>query len=255
MDVRTLISELDQFEGMLEECEGRVKFAALNAIDHLRKAELLMDADPQMSAFRAFCAEEEAATALVACLQRHGYPESDRINLRAHDNKCAVMPFVRAVVGWLKPRMFEHNDVFDLPRLRFTSEPGRRALELVLPLKGMGKAVHPRPPLGVVTQGESTAQEMIGKKLKAELRRFLDGEVRGMMRQAANERNKLLYASEEKMSINVGNISSVLATKANNVGVLLIAIGLIDPWVPPTYPLSSLVSDAVREFVRVMSKR
>lgn len=72
MTIETALIVWDQLEksrDMLEKCEGRVKTAGLNALNHIGKARQIAEIDPQMACFRAICAEEEAATSLLASLR------------------------------------------------------------------------------------------------------------------------------------------------------------------------------------------
>ena len=74
---------------------------ARNAYLHIQKAWVLEGVDNEMAAFRAITAEEEAASALFHSLKRLGYKGSDKLKVRNHIHKNAVIPFCRAVSGGL----------------------------------------------------------------------------------------------------------------------------------------------------------
>src|SRR4051812_32687695 len=114
-----------EFDGhlvqMLEATALPGRASAKNAVRHIDKANAIADTDPDMAAFRAITAEEEAATALFHSLKRHRYPGSELLKPRDHLQKNAVAPFCSAV-----SRLFELVDEqFDLrPQLRINDEAG-----------------------------------------------------------------------------------------------------------------------------------
>jgi hypothetical protein len=200
------------------------------------------------------CAEEEAATSLLLSVKSQGYPRSGEINERSHPNKAGVIVFISGVVDWYRDRVDVEDFPFEFPPiLRTTSEPGRQAIEVVLPLRGMERAVHPRPPLHLVTEGNQTLQDMIGEAVRVKMKKKVVQEVRGAIEVKANLRNSFLYASDKSLPPAIKNTEDFLVNQASIVSALLIAVGLIDPWRPPKYPLSRIVESSVSEFVRVMS--
>src|SRR5437762_14165480 len=82
---------------MLERTALPGRPAAKSAVRHIDKAYALADLDPDMAAFRAITAEEEAGTALFHSLKRHRYPGSAVLKPRDHLHKNAVAPFCTAV--------------------------------------------------------------------------------------------------------------------------------------------------------------
>ena len=80
---------------LLEESpRTRSRASMRSAINHLRRAELLMSIDRPMAVFRCYTAEEEAASALIYCLKERRYVNADRLNPRNHIQKNAVIPFL-----------------------------------------------------------------------------------------------------------------------------------------------------------------
>ena len=65
------------------------------------RASKLKGIDPEMAAFRALTAEEEAASALIHSLKWHRYKLSEQLKPRDHIQKAAVYPFFLAVEGLL----------------------------------------------------------------------------------------------------------------------------------------------------------
>lgn len=245
--------QLEKSRGMLEACAGRVKCAGISAINHIQMAQKIEGIDPQMACFRAITAEEEAATSLLASLRDQGYPHSDKYHLWSHENKAGVIVFIKAVVSWFSESfLFEHLPV-DQPRMVMTDEPGRPAVELLFPLKGMEKCLRPRPPLDVRAEGLESMKDVIGRHLRKELKRELSAEIRGVIKDRANQRNHLLYASNDGLPGCFSDVNGFILNQAAIVNALITAVGLIDPWRKPKYRFSGLVEAALEEYVHIMS--
>ncbi|MNJ42942.1 hypothetical protein D3C77_379260 [compost metagenome] len=244
--------QLEKSREMLMACNGRVKTAGINAIDHIAKAKKLAESDPQMACFRAICAEEEAATSLLSSLKDQGYPLSDQYHLWSHENKAGVVVFIKAVVTWFESSFSFDELSLEKPRLLITDEPGRPAIEIVLPLKNMGMCIRPRPPLHFMSQGPVSLRETIGGYLRKEVKRTLAAEVKAEIKSRANERNLLLYASDEGLPGCFPDVTAYLLNQAAIVNALITAVGLIDPWRKPQYEYSGLVEAVLEEYVSVM---
>lgn len=242
----------ERMRDLIMQCEGKTKSAGLNAIDHILKARKLIDIDPQMACFRAICAEEEAATSLLSSIKDQSYQLSGEINIHSHPNKAGVIIFVSAVIDWFHKSFILNGDHFGSPIMRFTDEPGRTAIEILLPLLGTDKCVHPRPPLDLRTQGGSTLQDMIGESVRIKLKHNLASEIKGAISTRANQRNLLLYASDNALAGQMPRITEYLENQAAIVNALLTAVGLIDPWRSPKYSHAGVVESAVLEFVSIM---
>lgn len=244
--------QLEKSQEMLMACNGRVKAAGINSINHIFKAKKLADIDPQMACFRAICAEEEAATSLLASLKDQGYPLTDQYHMWSHENKAGVIVFIKAVVNWFNSTFVFEDLPLDEPRMVMTDEPGRPAIELVFPLKGTDKCLRPRPPLSIFAEGPISMKDLIGSHLRKGVKRKLAAEIRAVIKSRANERNLLLYASETELPGCFLDVNSYLLNQAAIVNALITAVGLIDPWRKPVYPFSGLVEAALEEYVSIM---
>jgi len=240
---------------MLDKCEGRVKFAGLSAIDHIRKSYELKDSDRHMAVFRSICAEEEAATSLIASIKIQGYPQSDKLHFYNHASKAGVIVFISGVLDWVDENFQRKGFPFRKPQLRTTNDPGRPAIEIILPFKAYEYAVHPRPPLHLVTQGEQSLQEMIGHTVRVRLKKKYVQEVHGEILRKANLRNRLLYASDDAVPVGIKCCEAYLQNQLGIVSALLTTVALVDPWRKPNYPLSGIVESAVLELIRVMTSK
>lgn len=245
--------QLEQSKTMLMSCSGRVRSAALNALDHMEKARALADIDPQMACFRAICAEEEAATSVLASLRDQGYPLSDKYHLWSHENKIGVAFLIQSVVEWYKTYFDFDQLPFGKPIFVTTDEPGRPAIEIVLPIKGAGHSLRPRPPLHVQTQGATAFSSIIGNKLRELVKRKLHSEIKSEIKGKANARNLLLYATDKGLPGCFPNVPGYLLNQAAIVSAMIMVIGLVDPWRKPHYELSGLVQAVLEEYVAVMS--
>lgn len=245
--------QLEKSRAMLMSCNGRVKTAGVNALDNISKARLLEEIDPQMACFRAICAEEEAATSLLASLRDQGYPLSDQYHMWSHENKAGVIIFIKAVISWFKSSFDFESLPLETPRLVMTDEPGRLAIELVFPFKGIDKCLRPRPPLDIRSEGPISMKDSIGEYLRREVKRKLAAEVKAQIKARANERNLLLYASDKGLPGCFPNVAGYLLNQAAIVNALITAVGLIDPWRKPGYPYSGLVEAVLEEYVSVMA--
>lgn len=244
--------ELEKSRSLLMACNGRVRTAGINALDHLQKARRIAETDPQMACFRAICAEEEAATSLLTSLKEQGYIHSEKYHVKSHDNKAGVAVFIKAVVSWFNDS-FAFDELFiDSPILVTTDEPGRPAVELEFLIKGTNNVLRPRPPLNIETNGSATMKELIGKYLRENVKKKLAAEVKAVIKSRANERNLLLYASDEGLPGCFADVNQYLLNQAAIVHAIITSIGLIDPWRKPAYKHASLVEAVVEEYVEIM---
>lgn len=244
--------QLEKSRDMLRACDGRVKTAGINALDHIAKARKILDIDPSMACFRAICAEEEAATALLASLKDQCYPFSDQYHFWSHENKAGVIVFIKAVVRWYKDSFLFEDLPVEAPRMVMTDEPGRLAIELLLPIKGTDQCLRPRPPLDIRAGGAASMKDLIGSHLRLEVKKNLAAEIKAVIKARANERNLLLYASDEGLPGCFPNAEAYLTNQAAIVNALITAVGLIDPWRKPKYSFSGLVEAALEEYVLIM---
>lgn len=90
-----------------------------STLNHLDRAFALLEIDREMASFRAITAEEEAATALIRCIQLRRYNFANKFNPRDHQHKAAVMACVMAIGSDLQPMLQEFQLIFDfsLPRV------------------------------------------------------------------------------------------------------------------------------------------
>jgi len=248
------VEVLQQFQGFLEGCSGRTKWASFNAIAHLRKSVEISKIDPAMAAFRAVCAEEEAATALINSLKEMDYEGADKLYFRNHADKHAVVLFVGTVMQWFQNRKAQAGEQFGQHRIFFDDIDGRIGLHLSIQLGRSNTAVHPTPPLHLIVHGAKTLAEEFQEEMKDLLGVERIHEIRRLIDQRANFRNTLLYATPAGIPKPAGDIIGFIDNQIGIVNHLLVALALIDPWRQPKYPLSGIVSVSIDVFVDLMDR-
>jgi hypothetical protein len=197
----------------------------MSALDHLRRAGRIREVDPEMALFRCITAEEEAVAAIFWSLKRRRYPGAERLQPRSHRQKAIVLPFLKAAAetfrldGGALPASIVHDKVDGAFRLRvryLTTAPD-----------GTPVALYPIPPLDGKAVIEGQQPDVLPELLKlaggADLARLKEAMV-----ERANERNRLLYASEKGLLRFAGPVDAEIARHRNNIIALLAYFVLID---------------------------
>lgn len=168
------------------------RYAAQNAVAHLKKAWEIREIDPAMAVFRGITADEESVTAVFHGLKARRYIGAERLNPRRHNQKAAMIPFLAAVehalVGImpLEPTVVLKKPNSKSPRIRLRFAAYDRT--------GQKYAIEPEPPLhGEISlngQRYDFSDELRQLATRQQAKSVLDH-----VRRLANERNLLLYAS------------------------------------------------------------
>jgi hypothetical protein len=167
------------------------------ALAHLYYAHRLIDVDPAMAVFRAITAEEEAATGLLRALRIRKYPKAGHLRFRDHVHKAAVYPFLLAIV---KHASYLKLDGIKEFRLAFPKDEDRPKLALAIVLTGDTEVqvVRPTPPLNFrLREGHKQSfpdyrryfLQVVSSSGYDDIRKYLESK--------ANERNLILYASQQ----------------------------------------------------------
>jgi len=241
----------------LRRASGRSGFSAANAVTHLRRAWEIRRIDEQMSAFRAITAEEEASTALLLLLRERGYPDACRLSFRDHVVKHAIFPFIVEIGQFLAPisallsprltvdelsdgghqldviytyggKEFRHHPPLDLvfhpsPIDGLSPEqvlgiPARLTnAEITVSTEGAGKWILPER-LSEASRNfaQMMAARLLAKSSKAGFKTFVK-----QVREIANQRNSLLYASSAGWPGAVKDIESVLLSRKARTLIIL----------------------------------
>jgi hypothetical protein len=210
------------------------RWAAFNAIRHLNSSWRLRSLDPEMAAFRAITAEEEAATALFLSLKRRHYRGAQWIKHHNHVHKNGVIPFVDSV-----SRLFERFRTF-LPRTELyfdtAQSPARLVLRLKLPNPATGELVwaHPQPPLHFSFSSGGKEKSSSLYTFEREIQQIATetgvATIIEHIKERANLRNKLLYSASEGYPDISGDIELGLRSYQRNVFVILKIYLMVDPY-------------------------
>jgi hypothetical protein len=181
---------------------------------HLERAWKIRNVDPAMAMFRGLTAEEEAASALIYALRDRRYNDSSRLNPHDHSHKHSIYPFLEIISDWFaeSTRPLEANDkrfewqIDDKGHIatvhgvqaQFGSpaDPNRLKIRFKIHIDGKDAFAVPNPPLNwnVIVDGKLISFQHHMKKF-ASLRHAKH--VEKYIREKANERNTLLYATPQ----------------------------------------------------------
>jgi hypothetical protein len=201
------------------------RFAALSAIDHLKKAWGIRDIDPAMAVFRGITADEESATAVFHALKARRYRGASALNPRRHDQKAALVPFCAAIEHALVGMMpLQPTVVLKKPSAR---SPRIRLRFAAYDVSGQKYVIEPEPPLhGIMSVNglpHDFAHELQQLATRQRAKKILDH-----VKRLANERNLLLYSSPRGFP-NVSDLKDEFFAQAarrifRNLGIYLFII-------------------------------
>lgn len=177
-----------------------VRFRAENVFIGFERAHLLLPFDREMASFRAITAEEEAAAALFTSLKMRRYPGAEKLNVRDHQHKAAVAPFLSAV----RRSIAHRNEI----TIEMTLDWAQPSLTVAIALQQLGvefpgsEGVHLQidHPLNVARRIGAT-QEI--DRFESDVLDLANSSafssVAQMVAKSANARNTLLYASDSAL--------------------------------------------------------
>jgi hypothetical protein len=209
-------------ERAVKKLGGRVKHCSRNAFAHLSAAEKILDIDPAMAAFRAITAEEEAASALILSIKQKRYPGSDLLDHRSHVHKAALTHLISAV-----GKVMQVIDIASPTVLLHDTDPPKISIRIDMSKLGLGTpeplfAVPDQPLNFSIHQGEGTER---AHRFEQELQAIAEergvSEIADLIRNEANQRNRLLYASDTGIpQVTIGD--GYLLERRRRVTVLLV---------------------------------
>jgi hypothetical protein len=200
------------------------KHAARHALRHLERAWRIRAVDPEMAVFRAITAEEEAARALFHSLQRRRYPGAERLNWRKHEHKSAVAPFFEVVRHFLAniPQVMEIKLVIDR-----RETPVRLQIALQFPF--LKEWVFPIPPLNYNISANDKLHDF-GPEIEKLAQDKNVARLQDHIVERANQRNRLLYASDQGLPNVDGDVDKVILGYRNIVFQILAVYVMVDPY-------------------------
>lgn len=222
--------QLKDFDSKIIECinnsKGRVRQCAKHSIYHLEKAWLIKDVDPEMAAFRAITAEEEAATAIMIAIKNLQYPNSNKLKFCDHSFKSAIFPFLISV-----GKFFSDLEPFQSlkPQIAVITKDNKNLLEVRLKMPN-GQVLHPNPPLGFTVNNDQGIPYHFDNQLNELALSTGKTDALSYIKEIANLRNLLLYANENGFPKINGSIDQILTLRQNKVILLLKILCLIFPY-------------------------
>lgn len=224
------------------------KHCARSAFRHLRKAALLANIDPEMAAFRAITAEEEAASAVFHAIRRRRYVGANKLNPRDHLQKNALHPFCAAV-----GRLFAVADeTMKLrPQALIVGGGAQRRLNVRFRTEGLGLGdlfASPHPPLNFAISADHGPLHDFKEHLQQIAVESKSGSILEHLRTRANMRNELLYASSA--GVPSVQLSDFICHQQAHVKAFIVIYLLIDPYAEHQL----FVSQAVLAFLKMLDR-
>lgn len=202
-----------------------VRFRAQNALDGIDKTFALLPIDREIASFRAITAEEEAVTALIKAIEFRGYPHSKRLNARMHTHKTAVMlcaDMVRRSFAKASPKLVV---TFDIDQARIDVK-----WDIGVNLPGVGPvALQPVEPLGFVIAKPGVGDEpgevdLFDRELGQIVAENGKGSANELIKFLANQRNHLLYASDNALPLSQATVASLAARKQKVLALIAASV-------------------------------
>ena len=222
------------------------RHCARSAISHIQSAWKIRSIDPEMCVFRSLTAVEESTGAIFHSLKRHRYQGADKLRLRSHVHKAALRPFLAAIETNLAQSKLNH---FSLAlEARGNGKNGRVLLRFSVPNapEGMGFG-YPEPPLHFAL-ARNGAKYYFTEELKSIISTHNAASVLEHVKDLANQRNRLLYASQEGVPKVAELTDDFLLKKRDVVFQHLCIYLMIDP-----YPQRQLfVQQALESFLKML---
>jgi hypothetical protein len=166
-----------------------------SAINHLKLGEKLYPIDSSMGVFRYITAEEEAASGLIKCLIEKGYDNAKKLNPQSHLHKHAIIPYFRAICQFIEDNFRQFDITNDL---EIFDDNGAKKIRLITQMLSNGQPTIfiPEPPLSFSFYHQDKRFSYKPQLDKLASSKGLK-DILAHIKESANLRNKLLYASPE----------------------------------------------------------
>lgn len=199
----------------------------MNAVRHLNRAWKIKDLDFEMTALRCITAQEESAKAIFHSLRASKYGGAERLGLKSHVHKMALITFLRAVNNFLA-EMLETSPVHDI---RLSLEAATRRLSVSFCLRGIdGYRLKPEPPLhfsSTVNEEHPDFRRQMDVFVKASAAKAGES-LEKYLQEQGQLREKLLYAPNAGLHDFSGDVEKLFTEGQQRVFRNLIFYLLID---------------------------
>lgn len=216
-----------------------VRMRIQSCLQGFDRAFILFDIDHEMASFRAITAEEEAAAALFRALQVRNYPGADRLDLKRHDHKAALWPVLDAA------RMAVGEGFRDIEfQLQVNPPEIRIALKLAkyvenLPQDMAEAHIQLVHPLDILRSVDGKPDDF-GVQIQKIVDLHDEASIRAHVRNVANSRNKILYASDQSLPASKATMEGLSRRKSNSVIALCLCVGVLQTKRHQNYALQAL---------------
>jgi len=216
---------------------SQIYWRAINSLRHLNRAWKIKEVDVEMSWFRAITAEEEAAAALILSFKRLRYPGADKLDHDSHLHKNSIYPMIYILRNLIAPALAHLPDIyFDIDTSTKKYQP---YIYFQIYNEELRKNVNVRPdmPLNVILQ-ESKDKALyqpidLVRMMNENFNQTKKDELIEILRQRANTRNRILYASDSGIPVAEGNIDQMLVLYKQEVFSILLTLTLVDLYSKP----------------------
>ena len=235
-------------EEAISKHNGRIGHSFRSAFRHIRLAWKLYLLDKEMSLFRAITGEEEAASGLMLALIRQRYPGANRLNPRNHVHKAAVSPYLDAVSDLMA------SVPVPAPRLSLSmGSPPSISISIDLQALGVSdepNSVTPDNPFNFILRknGDENVY-FFEKELHAIAKSRGAEDIKSAIRERANVRNRLLYASDSGIPSVEFKIEALLRYRDRIYRLSLLAIGILQ-----TKKLQLFATQSLESFLAILDQ-
>jgi hypothetical protein len=228
---------------------GHGGFASKSCARHLERALQLRASMPEVAAFLAITAEEEAATAVFAALRKRRYAHAKQLKVRDHRFKAGVYPFLKLLGEVLGP--LKHEFPLTLFFDQKSDKEKRDILRVRMPIGIQGDrqfCIAPEPPLNLVSVDPGGTPTNYLKQVRSVAYDQGIHSIYEYIQEVANQRNTMLYASDSGIP-ELKNIDNILDRHVRAAFLNLIIYLLIEP-----HKIQNLVQEALHTFLSILHR-
>jgi len=218
-----------------------------SALNHIRRAETLLEIDRPMTMFRSLTAIEEAASGIILCLREKGYDRSEKLKWKNHLHKNAFIPFFKVLGDSVEKHLLKNGVDIDIT-VREIDGKKMQLVEMTFKTEDGPLSLIPLPPLNskIEVQGSVISFD---EEMKGYAEKVGTDSVLNHVKRLMNWRNEVLYAGTKGYVSDVdSNQTANLLTEAKRwVFVQMRLYLMIQPYPPQAFVQHAL--DALLEML------
>jgi hypothetical protein len=217
-----------------------------NAFDSLSRAKKIQDIDANMAYFLALTAEEEAVSAIFLALKQLGYNGALQVSHRNHIHKTAFYPFCQAVYSSFS--IFKNCN----PQIVIDKKSPNHRLFIKFFVQETNKESYVATP--DVPFGFSIKSDDSFENFESNLKKYFGDdylELNKWLSNAANRRNKILYASPIGIpKVESKNLNNFIEKQQGKIKNLMLLYFLIAPYTEKQV----FIQQALHAFIKMIGK-